>query len=304
MKSNEASMTSLISAFGRAYHHLFDTPVIFDDFIAPKLLSKQEFEAIKMNMIKGISFFNPEMAGKLKNQPDEILKWVTQIQLSPTPLARAAFCEKVLLHEVSLGVTQYIVLGAGMDTFALRHPQLEYDLSIYEVDFPATQQFKLNKLKESNLHVLSNLHFIPCDFTKKISADFLFENGVKREKTFFSLLGVSYYLSKDDLKGLLMNLLKEMPEGSSIVFDYADENLFTEKGLSNRVENMVKLAAASGEPMKSHFTYKEMESLLGEAGLLIYEHLSPEDIQMSFFNNRHDYLKAFETVHFMHAVKK
>ena len=64
------------------------------------------------------------------------------------------------------------------------------------------------------------------------------------------------------------------------------------------------LAAASGEPMKSHFTYKEMESLLEEVGLLIYEHLSPEDIQSQFFNDRNDYLKAFETVHYIHAVKK
>ena len=304
MKANEASLTSLVSAFGRAYHHLFDTPIIFDDFIAPKLLSDQEFETVKMNMTEGISFFNADMAMKLKDQPDEILKWVTQVQLSPTPLARAAFCEIVLLHEVSLGVSQYIILGAGMDTFALRYPQLEHDLSIYEVDFPTTQQFKINRLQESNLTLPPNLRFIPCDFTKNISTDFLFENGVKREKTFFSLLGVSYYLSKTELKQTLASLFQEMPEGSSIVFDYADENIFSEKGLSNRVENMVKLAAASGEPMKSYFTYNEMESLLEEVGLLIYEHLSPEDIQSQFFNDRDDYLKAFETVHYIHAVKK
>ena len=90
-------------------------------------------------MTKGISFFYADVAMKLKDQPGEILKWVTQVQLSPRPLARAAFCEKVLLHEVSLGVSQYVILGAGMDTFAIRYPQLEDKLSIYEDDFPTTQ---------------------------------------------------------------------------------------------------------------------------------------------------------------------
>lgn len=304
MTSYESSLTSLISAFGRAYHHLFDTPLIFDDFIAPKLLSAQEFEAIKMNMIKGIDFFNADLGSKLKDQPDEALKWIIQTQLSPTPLARAAFCEKVLFNEISLGASQYIILGAGMDTFALRHIHLEKKISIFEVDFPTTQKFKINKLESSNLTIPSNLYFIQSDFSKNISSDFLVENNVRQEKTFFSLLGVSYYLSKAELEQLLMNLFKEMPIGSSIVFDYADENLFIEKGISNRVENMVKLAMASGEPMKSSFSYEEIESLLQKAGLLIYEHLTPEDIQLQFFNDRDDYLSAFETIHYIHAVKK
>lgn len=304
MKTNESSITSLVSAFARAYHHLHDTPVIFDDYIAPQLLSEQEYEDVKLNMIKGMPFFNAELAEKWKDQPEEILRWIAQIQLSPTPLGRAAYGEKVLLHEISLGVTQYVILGAGMDTFALRYPQLEDRLAIYEVDFPATQQYKRNKLEESGLTIPPHLHFIQSDFTQQLSSNVLFEHGVKVEKTFFSLFGVSYYLSKEELKQLLMNLFQEMPEGSSIVFDYADEHLFTEKGLFNRVENMVKMAAAGGEPMKSNYCYLEIEELLGEAGLLIYEHLSPEDIQLQLFSGRQDDLSAFETIHYIHAVKK
>ena len=254
-------------------------------------------------MIQGIQFFNPDLASKWRDQPDKILKWITQTQLSPTPLARAAFCENVLLQEISLGVTQYMILGAGMDTFALRHPELEQSLSIFEIDLPATQQFKRNKLEASNLTLPANLRFIPGDLTN-ISAEFLLQHGVKAEKTFFSLLGVSYYLSKYELKQLFLHLFEGMPEGSSIVFDYADENLFTEKGLSNRVENMLKLAAASGEPMKSNFTYKEIENMLEQAGLLIFEHVTPEDIQSRYFHEREDDLKAFETIHYIHAVKK
>lgn len=74
--------------------------------------------------------------------------------------------------------------------------------------------------------------------------------------------------------------------------------------MSNRVENMVKMASASGEPMKSSFTYNEIESMLEKSGLLIYEHLSPNLINEFYFRNRTDYLSAFETIHFIHAVKK
>ena len=85
--------------------------------------------------------------------------------------------------------------------------------------------------------------------------------------------------------------------------DYGDETLFTEKGLSNRVENMVKMAAVGGEPMKSCYAYEDMERMLDRLGLLIYEHLSPTAIQELYFQNRTDYLCAFETIHYMHIVK-
>lgn len=93
-------------------------------------------------MIQGIQFFNKDIAQRFQDEPENMLKWITQVQLSPTPLARAAYCEKVLLHEVMLGLKQYVILGAGLDTFCFRHPELKNRLDIFEVDYPATQQFK------------------------------------------------------------------------------------------------------------------------------------------------------------------
>ncbi|UQZ45882.1 class I SAM-dependent methyltransferase [Bacillus sp. PK3-037] len=304
MRKNESSLTSLISAFARAYHSRYDTPLIFDDFIAKELINEKEFSDISENMIQGITFFNKEIAERLQNDPEEILKWVTQVQLSPTPLARASYCEKVLHNELKLGAKQYVILGAGLDTFCFRHPELENSLQVFEVDHPATQQFKKNKLKDANLTVPEHLHFVPMDFTKTFSYQPLIDKGFENVKTFFSLLGVSYYLTREENAGLISNLFSQVPSGSSIVFDYADETLFTAKGTSNRVEHMVKMAAASGEPMKSCFTYDEIERMLESSGLLIYEHLSPADINGLFFGNRTDYLSAFEAVHYIHAVKK
>lgn len=305
MKKNESSLTSLISAFGRAYHSQHDTPKIFDDFIAKNLITQKEFSDIRENMIKGIQFFNQEIAKKFHDQPDEILKWITQVQLSPTTLARAAYCENVLFHEMLLGVKQYVILGAGLDTFCFRHPEINYSLEIFEVDYLATQNFKKTRLANAHYQIPDHLHFVSMDFTKEFTVQNLVKEGfMPNQKTFFSLLGVSYYLTKEENANLINKLFTEVPSGSSIVFDYADDKLFEEKGMSNRVQNMVKLAAAGGEPMKSCFTYDEMEKMLENSGLLIYEHLSPVTINNQFFRNRTDYLSAFESIHFIHAVKK
>ncbi|MGG1680334.1 class I SAM-dependent methyltransferase [Neobacillus sp. NRS-1170] len=305
MKQNESSITALIASFSRAYHSQNDLPIIFNDYLAKDLLSQREFSEIRDNMINGIQFFNKAIAERFKDHPEEILKWITQVQLSPTPLARAAFCEKVLLNEVILGLEQYVILGAGLDTFCFRHLELGNKLEIFEVDHPATQEFKIKRLTYAGLKMPNHLHFVPMDFTKKFSYQTLINKGFdENKKTFFSLLGVSYYLTKEENSSLIKYLFAKVPSGSSIVFDYADETLFEEKGMSNRVENMVKMASASGEPMKSSFAYNELEKTLEKSGLLIYEHLSPTTINELYFRNRTDYLSAFETIHFIHAVKK
>ncbi|MFD2923932.1 class I SAM-dependent methyltransferase [Halobacillus naozhouensis] len=297
-------ITSIISAFSRAYHSCFDSPNIFNDYVAKDLITQSEFNDIKENMVHGVQFFNADIAQKFKGNTKEILKWITQVQLSPTPLARAAYWKK-LLNEVDLGVEQYVILGAGLDTFCFRYPGLETVLEIFEIDHPSTQEFKKKRLKEANYNIPSNLQFIPMDFSKMFSDQNLINQGFDvNKKTFFSLLGVSYYLTREEISSLMVHLFNKVPSGSSVVFDYGDETLFTEKGLSNRVENMVKMATASGEPMKSCFSYRELEKILETSGLLIYEHLTPSHINELYFSNRNDYLTAFETIHYVHAVKR
>src|SRR5699024_11506291 len=113
------------------------------------------------------------------------------------------------------------------------------------------------------------------------------------KKTFYSLLGVSYYLTKEEITNLVYELFTEIPLGSSIVFDYADDKLFEEKGMSNRVQNMVQMALASGEPMKSCFTYDEIVKVLEDVGLLVFIHISPCVIDNNFISTHYDYLIEF-----------
>lgn len=303
-EKKESSITSLISAFARAYHMEHDEPLIFNDFIARKLITSEEFGAISENMIKGIHFFHPDADHQFRGNSDQMLKWITQVQLTPITLARSAYSEQVMLQEATLGAKQMIVLGAGMDTFAFRHPEMEDGLDIFEVDLPSEQQLKKERLRQAELVIPRNLHFVPMDFTREMIRTDSWSSLFRDVRTMFTLLGVSYYLPKEDLCRLIHHAFAPLPAGSSIVFDYADEHLFQEKGKYNRVENMVKMATMGGEPMLSCFTYEDMEHLLEKAGLLIYEHLSPEEVQERYFSQRTDDLSAFETIHFIHAVKK
>lgn len=110
----ETNMTALVSAFARAYHARADGPKVFDDPMTESLLAPGEFEKIFRSMSAGIQFFNSAFQGS----PDEALRWIVGHQLAPTPLARASFAETALENAVRLGARQYLILGAGYDTFA------------------------------------------------------------------------------------------------------------------------------------------------------------------------------------------
>ncbi len=302
MENGKLSMTSLISSFARAYHSENDKPVIFDDFIAKKLMSSQEYDQIAGYMTQGIQFFADENYD-VGISKEEDLKWVVQTQLAPTPLARARYCEDMLENEMRIGCRQYVILGSGMDTYAFRKKDSLEKIKVFELDHPATQEFKLARIKKAGLEIPKELQCIPVDFEKDDFSEKLLSNGFDRNlKSLFSWLGVSYYLSKENISKLFKKISESAPKGSAIVFDYADENLFDSK--VKRVRNMVDMASAAGEPMQSCFGFRELEKLLENTGFLIYEHLTHEEIENRFFKNRNDYLHAFEHINYILAVVK
>jgi methyltransferase (TIGR00027 family) len=297
MENNQNSMTALVSAFGRAYHNENDSPVIFRDDIARWLMTDDEYKQIARYMAGGLSFFASEKAKELSD-PAEALRYVVQTQIAPAPLARVRYCEDMLKSAIRDGVEQYVILGAGMDTYAYRAGS---GIRIFEVDHPGTQGFKRQKIADAGITAPDNLRYVPADFTKDNLATAFANVGFDTTaRSFFSLLGVFYYLTKEHLQALLAVIADLVPHGSSIVFDYADENLLSSD--VKRVQNMVATAEASGEPMKSCFYYAELEKLLEESGWLIYEHLSPTEIEARCFMGRDDYLHAYEHINYVLAV--
>lgn len=121
-------------------------------------------------------------------------------------------------------------------------------------------------------------------------------------KTFFSWLGVTYYLSMEAINTMLAALSELCADWSSLVFDYPDENFFDAS--EKRVQNTIMMAKAGGEPMQSAFSYSEIEKLLEKHGFLIYELLTPDDIQRDIIDKAGTDMKAFEHVNYCLAVRK
>jgi len=276
----EKSMTALISAFSRAYHVLNNEVTIFDDSVARQLLTDEEYCQISRNMSNGIGFFNPSFEGN----PEQALRWIVDNQLSPLPLGRAAFAEKSLEVAVRIGARQYLIFGAGYDTFAYRQPSWASMLEIFEVDHPVTANDKQARLKRADIEIPDNVHYIEADFTREDWHDTLlnsqaFDGG---KISFCSILGVSYYLSKECFESLISAISDIVPKGSSIIFDYPDENSYTEKA-GERAKKQFMLADAADEKMLASYSYGEMERLLSDHKFLIYEHLTPEKMTGQYF---------------------
>lgn len=252
----------------------------------------------------GDSFFNPDLEGN----EEQALKWVVDQQIAPTVLARSAYAEEMLQNAVKTGVSQYVVLGAGYDTFSLRQTNWPSEFQIFELDQMSTANDKVKRINNASIHIKENVNFIEVDFNeddwlKKLADASAFDRKVK---TYCSLLGVTYYLPRDSFQNLLRSISQFLPQGSCIVFDYPDAKYYTEEA-DRRVQKQLALADAAGETMLEGYAYYELEKILEECNFLIYEHLKAESITERYFNDYNSKSKlnpmlAFQNVNFCLAV--
>ena len=300
--NNKASITALMSSFGRAFHAENENHPVFADHLAKKLMTEEEYDAVQSYILGGAQFFEPEL-DPAKQEPKELLRRLVNVHIAPSPLCRAAYTEESLKTAVRTGTKQYVILGAGLDTFAFRNTDFLSKHRVFEVDHPLTQADKKERIARAGWTIPDNLTFVSVDFTKDslterlIAADF--DPSVK---TFFSWLGVTYYLSSEAIETMLSALSSFGADGNTLVFDYPDENFFDAP--EKRVQNTVMMAKAGGEPMKTVFPYRALEKLLEKHGFLIYELLTPEDIQRDVIDKAGADMKAFEHVNYCLAVRK
>ena len=300
--NNKASITALMSSFGRAFHAENEEHPVFADHLAKSLMTADEYAAVQGYILGGAQFFEPEIAPTAWESM-ELLRRLVNIHIAPSPLCRAAYTEKALKTAVLTGTKQHVILGAGMDTFAFREPEFLSKHKVFEVDHPLTQKDKLERIHRAGWTVPDNLTFVPVDFTKDSLMERLIAAGFDPSvKSFFSWLGVTYYLSAEAIGKTLSELSSLCAEGSTLVFDYPDENFFDAP--ERRVQNTIMMAKAGGEPMQSAFSYSELEKLLETHGFLIYELLTPDDIQRDVIDRAGADLKAFEHVNYCLAVGK
>ena len=300
--NNKASITALMSSFGRAFHAENEEHPVLVDHLAKELMTTEEYTSVKNYILDGARFFEPEI-DSAKQEPGELLRRIVNVHIAPSPLCRAAYTEQALKTAGLTGTKQYVMLGAGMDTFAFREKEFLSKYKVFEVDHPLTQTNKLDRINHASWTIPDNLTFVPMDFTKDSLVERLIAAGFDSScKSFFSWLGVTYYLSTEAIDTILTSLSGLCADGSTLVFDYPDENFFNAP--EKRVQNTIMMAKAGGEPMQSAFSDRELEKLLEKHGFLIYELMTPNDIQRDIIDKTGADMKAFEHVNYCLAVRK
>lgn len=302
----QTSMTALISAFARAYHFAHNRIRVFDDGAARLFLSEQEYHQIGKSMAEGIRFFDPGFAGN----EAESLRRIVDHQLSPSPLGRSAFTEQALKRAVISGTEQYLIFAAGYDSFAFRQPEWALRLHIFELDHPLMSAEKQNRAEAIFGTKPDNLTYLPVDLSETAIAERLFACPAfdRAKLSFCSLLGISYYLSRQDFKNLIQGISGAVCAGSTLVFDYPDQDTYTEKA-GGRAKKQVLLAGGAGEAMLASYSCSDIEALLSKCGLSICAHLTPEEITKEYFTeynraNPQHIMSAFDNVNYCLAKKR
>jgi methyltransferase (TIGR00027 family) len=262
MQHGTPSITAMRVAMRRAAHQIYDRPLVLDDPIA-------------------LAIMGEERCDKLRSDPATQSEPIA-VAMRAFMAVRSRFAEDHLAQAVSAGANQYVVLGAGLDTFAHRNPFLH--LRVFEVDFPATQTWKQEMLQQAGLPITPpGLTYAPVDFESDTLAHGLEAAGFDpTQKTFFSWLGVVPYLTLEAFRSTVA-FTATLPAGSGLALDYGlPREALSLKGklafdyLSARVRR-------AGEPFQLFFTPEQIAAELTVAGYTTIEDLNPAAITARYF---------------------
>jgi methyltransferase (TIGR00027 family) len=266
----------------RAAHQLLDDPKVFDDPIALRIIGK-------------------ESASALQADPRESEALPLSSYVRAFVAARSRCAEDELALAVRRGACQYIILGAGLDTFAYRNPYPEGMLHVFEVDHPATQTWKRARLEEIGITPPGSLTFVPVDFETQMIEKGLRDAGYHQDKcTFFSWLGLTEYLTTEAVTATL-RFIASSSAGSEIVFDYMISPSLLTPAQRSRFDKLAQRVAAVGEPWQAFFDPEVLMRDLRMMGFRYVEDKGPEEINADYFKNRHDGLRVGSFSHVMIA---
>jgi methyltransferase (TIGR00027 family) len=269
VRENRHSATAQRVAERRAAHQLFDQPRVFEDPLA-------------------LSIIGAEATASLVSEPAKAQTHVSRA-LRAFIAVRSCYAEDNLAEAVRRGVTQYVVLGAGLDTFAYRNPFAE--LRVFEVDHPATQSWKRARLEAAGISIPEHLTFTPVDFERQT-----FEEGLKlagfdfERPAFFSWLGVTPYLPREIVLATFERISAMSPE-NGVAFDYAIPRSSLGALEKMAFDAIASRVAAAGEPFISFFNTAELIEELRRINFRHIETLDSEKINARYFKDRADGLR-------------
>jgi methyltransferase (TIGR00027 family) len=301
MDTTRASRTARIAAFFRAHHHQHDSLKIFDDPFAELLLSPSEVESIEDGLLAAAH----GTSVMLSVSPDRRTALSRLLRHHPAPapvLARARHTEDHLSEAIHSGARQYVMVGAGLETFALRH-HLRDKVQIFEIDHPTTQAFKRQALSRAGIPVPANLHFVPADLEAVSVADALRGSPfIPRVRSVFSWQGVIAYLTLEAVRETLRSIRSVAAPASLLLFSYLDGDAFRAEKASTRIRRMIEANRSIGEAMITGFDLPVLQAELAAARFTLVEDLDPEEQQRRYFNERTDGYHATEHFHFACAT--
>jgi methyltransferase (TIGR00027 family) len=218
-------------------------------------------------------------------------------------VARARFIEDLVEEQVNQGVSQYVILGAGLDTFAQRRPEIASRLHVFEVDQPGPQAWKRKRLTEAGFDIPAWLHFVPVDFEAGQSWwEQLISVGFDKSKpTIVVSTGVSMYLTREANLAMLRQLSKLAP-GSTFAMTFMLSLDLLDPEERSSLEFVMKKAKGAGTPFVSLFAPPEMLALAKEAGFKKSQYVSASDLYQCYFANRSDGLRAGSAEGFLVAM--
>jgi methyltransferase (TIGR00027 family) len=266
MTTKQPDNTALRTALWRALHVFADDkPHIIEDKIGYELIKPEK---------------------DWQDRPD--MKYTKRLRASI--VARARFIEDVAIREIEKGVKQFILLGAGLDSFAQRNTVISSKVNIYEIDQPETLAWKEEKLIENGYKIPGNLHFVPVDFENNSWWNELLNKGFDLNRpTFVSCTGVTLYLTKDAINDTLKKTASLAPGSTVAIAFYLPLEQLDEED-KPLLEMAIKGAAGSGTPFVSFFSVEEVVKLADEIGLKNIQTISTKDMTERYFKERADNL--------------
>jgi methyltransferase (TIGR00027 family) len=281
MEDNSPSRTALGAAMHRAAHQLLDQPPVFADPYALRIIGPEAEATLRGDVTHHA---DPRSRG-----------------LRAFIAARSRFSEDTLADAVAGGVPQYVLLGAGLDTFAYRAAQAYPGLAVFEVDHPATQGWKRERLGDAGIAVPPSLTFAPVNFERETLADGLARAGFDTSKpALFAWLGVVPYLTREAIMGTL-RFIAGLPRGSAVIFDYGEPPQARDSDQRQAAIALMERVAAAGEPFRSYFMADDLVRDVSALGFAHVEDFDAAKLNPRYFAGRADDLKLRGSGHLLMA---
>ncbi|HKR32524.1 MAG TPA: SAM-dependent methyltransferase [Terriglobales bacterium] len=277
MKPNEPSRTALLIARQRAAHQVLDHGSILYDPFAMKILGEDTNDVLQFANAHPLASI-----GRLFTA------------------ARSRIAEDALSGAVGGGIQQIVVLGAGLDTFALRSPHGARQIRVYEVDHPATQAWKRQRLVETQLALPPWLIFVPVDFERDDLREMLAGAGFQQNSpTFFTWLGVVPYLTENAV-GTTLDYISSI-QNSEVVFDYMEPPQAFPDEMRELITKRTEELKRTGERWASRFEPADVVAILRSRGFRDIEDINFQEITSKFGHAVQGLAPGQAGLHVVHA---